>query len=144
MSQDTYPDGNAVTSFVYCTFGNWVTEGDFSKVDGLKDSFGMVDGPDGRGYATSVPARQTLKLNTPSHVDTAKNMHRWKKAVEDGLPGARCSGAIQFCGVDKKPVVVYELQDCQCFEIESNDADKRSGNVHEETFHVSYSRLNRL
>ena len=89
MSARLIPDGAGVTNHFSVSFGyGSLKEIGATEVDGLNDEHEIIDGPDGRGYATGKVTRQTLTVSIPAHDPAILGMHKWKDAVENGIPAA--------------------------------------------------------
>lgn len=144
MSARVIPDGAGITNHFQASFAPWVSEAGFISISGLKDEVGMTDGPDGRGYMTGKPSRQTLTCVIPSHDPAAIQLATWKQACENGKPGHKVTGTVTVADVADSPISIYELQDCQCFSFEANDLSLDGGDVATESYMVSYSRLKRI
>jgi hypothetical protein len=144
MGARTIPDGAGITNHFSASFAPHVSEAGYTSLSGLKDEISMVDGPDGRGYITGKPTRQTLTLVVPSHDPAASMMHAWKEKCEHGTPGYKVTGTVTVSDVADNPVAIYELEDCICFGVEANDLTLDGGEVAIETFQVSYSRKRRI
>ncbi len=144
MATRTIPDGAAITNHFAASFAPHVSEGGFTSITGLKDEVAVIDGPDGRGYVTGKPTRQTLTCVVPSHDPTAVAMADWKNKCENGAPGYKVTGTVTVSDVADNPVATYELEDCICFGHDASDMTLDGGEVAVETFTVSYSRMRRI
>jgi phage tail-like protein len=144
MSTRQIPDGAGVTNHYSGSFAPWVTEGNFISLSGLSDEIEVIDGPDKRGYATGQPTRQTLTVVVSSNDPTSAQMHIWKNAVEQGLPGHRSIGVVSVMDNGRNPVATFELEDCICMKFDHNDLQLDGAEVAQETFELSYSRLRRI
>lgn len=140
MGQRTIPDGAGVTNHFSASFGDKVREAGFTSISGLKDELEVIDGPDSRGYATGKPSRQTLNCVIPAHDPAALDMNKWKIECENGKPGHNVTGIVTEMDAADRPIAIWELENCICHSVESNDKSLDGAEVALHTYMVSYAR----
>jgi hypothetical protein len=144
MGARTIPDGAAVTNHFSCSFPPWALEVAATSVSGIGDETEVIDGPDGRGYATGKASRRDLTIVVPSHDPSARGLHLWKIACEHGTPGYQVVGLVTVADVADNVVAVYELSNCICKQFEQNDMSLDSAEIGLITFTISYARATRI
>lgn len=144
MGSRTIPDGAGVTNHFSVSFAPWVTEVGVTSLSGLEDETEIIDGPDSRGYSTGKTTRKDLTVVIPSHDPGSKQLHAWKNAVENGLPGHAVTGVVTVMDAGGNVIAIYELERCMCRTFAPNDFAIDGGEVAQETFTISYYRLRRI
>jgi hypothetical protein len=140
----TIPDGAAVTNHFSISFGPWVVELNCTSVSGLSDEVEVVDGPDGRGYATGKVTRRDLTIVVPDHDPQISQMIAWKEATENGAANHFCTGTVTRMDAADNPVAIYEVEHAMCKSEAPNDMSLDGAEVGQTTFMVSYFRAKRI
>ena len=144
MGSKTIPDGAGVTNHFLASFAPWVSEAGYTQVTGLGDEVEVIDGPDKRGYSTGQGSRRDLTVVIPAHDPSAPLMHAWKNACENGLPGHAVTGTVTIADAGDTPISIWEVENCICKQVESNDMNIDGAEVAVETFTISYARAKRI
>ena len=142
MSHRVIPDEAAITNHYSASFGQWIREGNFTSIGGLKDAQSVIDGPDARGYATGKPERQTLSVACALNDPTAYQMQNWYEASKAGV--GRSAGVVTVKTASDIPIGTFELNDCIVASSSFTDLGIESPEVSVATFEISYSTLFRV
>jgi hypothetical protein len=144
MAARIIPDGAGVTNHFSISFAPHGQEANATAVSGLGDETEVIDGPDGRGYATGKATRKELTVEIPSHDPACLDFHAWKDTCENGLPGHVVTGVITKMDAADNPIAVWEVEHCICRSVESSDMKLDGAEVDIDKFMISYARAKRI
>lgn len=144
MSARVIPDGAGVTNHFSASFAPHVTEANLVGVEGIGDETEVVDGPDGRGYATGKATRRDITVMIPVHDPANALFHAWKEKCENGAIGHACTGTVTVMTAGDVPVEIWELTNCICRTVEATGMKLDSAEVAVNTFTISVARCKRI
>lgn len=140
MSARVIPDFAAVGNHFSASFSPHVTEANATEISGLKDETEVIDGPDGRGYATGKASKQELTVVVPCHDPANPQFHAWKDKCENGALGHAVAGVVTLMTAGDVPVQVWELTNCICRAVEGTSMKLDGAEVGADKFMISYAR----
>ena len=140
MAARTIIDGAGVTNHFTASWAPFVTEANLIQVTGLGDEVEVIDGPDGRGYATGKVTKRDITVVLADHEPAVAGFVKWKEAVENGLPGHITTGIITRMDAKDTPIQIWELERCMCKLHEENDMNLDGAEVGQATFTITCYR----
>jgi hypothetical protein len=144
MGARTIPDGAGVTNHFSVSFAPHVVEANATGVDGIKDEVEVIDGPDGRGYATGKASRQDLVVSLPAHDPANADFHAWKELCENGGIGHQATGVITIMTAADTAVEIWELENCILKMVEAPGMSLDSAEVAINKWTISYARAKHI
>lgn len=140
MGSRTIIDGAGVTNHFAASFAPFVTEANLISLTGLGDEVEVIDGPDGRGYATGKVTKRDITVVIADHEPAVAGFMEWKEAVENGAPGHIVTGAVTRMDSNDQPIQIWELERCLCKMVEVNDMSIDGAEVGQSTFTITVFR----
>lgn len=144
MSARIIPDGAGVTNHFSVSFPPHVVEANVTGLSGLGDETEVVDGPDGRGYATGKASRGDMTVMIPCHDPACAQFHAWKDACENGAVGHAVTAVVTVMTAGDVPVSIWEVTNCICKSVTTTDMKLDSGEVAVDSFGISFARAKRI